>query len=144
MGVELVARPTIPQAALDAFVKAIREGATVAEACTAAHIGETTARRYRDSFPEFAQAWADAYEARTDLLEQEAEKRALNRMDPESGRLITFLLRGRRRKVYGDKLEVDATVTAVDLTRARRLQEIAATDPELPVGELIRRLEAGA
>lgn len=125
-----VSRPAIPRSALDVFTARIAAGATVGEACRSARIGRRTAYDYRTDDPEFRASWDAALEASIDALDQEARARALDRADPESARLLQFLLRGRRRHVYGDRLDVSATLTAYTGDQLAAFRRAAALEPE--------------
>lgn len=135
-----LARPSIPAQSLQRFLDALALGATIDEACKRSCIGRSTIYEYRSDDPEFAAAWTEARERAIDVLERELYVRAKDRKDPQSASLLKFALAGYRRQTFGQRVEIDAKVTAVPLDEARRLQELAATRPELTIGELVAEL----
>jgi hypothetical protein len=98
-----------------AFLDSLAEGAPVRAAAQRAGVARSTVYAHRDTDPEFAEAWDDAYMAGNDLLEDEAHRRAVDGVEQPvmyrgqvvasvreySDQLLTFLLRGRRPDVYG-------------------------------------------
>ncbi len=74
-------------------------------ACRAADVTRTTAYRWRDADPVFAEEWAEAMEDHTDLLEATAIDRAIRGTAdrPPSDRLLERLLVARRPHVYSDR-----------------------------------------
>lgn len=62
--------------AREAFIIALRGGATVSGAAVRAGFSRATAYRWRGEDEAFAAAWDDAYETGTDAIEQEAIRRA--------------------------------------------------------------------
>jgi hypothetical protein len=86
----------------DKLLKRLSLGKSVADACRFQKINRSTYYRWRDSDPDFKQAADDAIEDGTDLLEDYALQRAL---DGESDTLAIFLLKGRRREKYGDRVD---------------------------------------
>ncbi len=63
------------------FLDALREGRSVAAAAQAADISRRTPYRWRQEDEEFAAAWDDAFDAGTDLMEDEAKRRAIEGVD---------------------------------------------------------------
>lgn len=102
------------------FLKALRETRSVAAAAMRAGIDRQTAYNHRRDDPAFAADWETVHEAITDDLEKAAIARAVDGVEePEfyrgqvvgttvrySDSLLQFLLRGRRREVYGDRTEI--------------------------------------
>jgi hypothetical protein len=102
------------------FLRALREERSVTAACLRAGIDRTAAYRHRRDDAEFAEAWRGVDTAITDDLEREAIRRAVDGVEePEfykgeivgstrrySDSLLQFLLKGRRREVYGDRTEL--------------------------------------
>src|SRR4051812_36233108 len=74
------------------FLDALASGFSVSAAASAAGMGRQTAYDLRKRDPEFAVAWEDAIESETDLLEDEARRRALEGSDL----LLIFQLKTRR------------------------------------------------
>lgn len=89
-------------------------GKSVSAACKLEGIGRTAYYEWRKQDPAFAEAADEAIEQGTDRLEDEAMRRALNRKSP-SDTLLIFLLKARRREIYGDKQAVEQSGN-VDLT----------------------------
>lgn len=140
------------------IVDALRGGAFPSEICQAIDMRTETYRRWRESDKEFDAACADAIEHHLDTIEKEAVRRAVQGvedvvvsqgrvvMDPASpgkplkqrrysDTLIQFILKGRRRDVYGDKVETHQT-HAFDLSSARdelaRKMGVVALPPPVP------------
>lgn len=85
-----------------AFLTAIGAGFSVSHACNAARIARSAAYAWRREDPEFAAAWDEACEQGTDLLEDEARRRAM----AQSDLLLIFLLRARRPANYREQRAV--------------------------------------
>src|SRR5829696_7099857 len=95
--------PTFPNPKLEEeFLNLLREGNSVSAASQAHHIGRPTVFTWKRDSEEFAAAWEDAMEASIDGLEDLARQRAKEGSDT----MIIFLLKSRRRKVYGVQNEV--------------------------------------
>jgi hypothetical protein len=113
-----------------AFLRALALRGTVVAACAAAGIGRTHAYRMKEQDRAFSDAWAEAMQDHADLLEIEADRRAVEGVprkkftsrgepviDPETKRqyierdysdqLLMFRLRGERPQKYR-KLEAAA------------------------------------
>jgi hypothetical protein len=111
-----------------AFLAAIQAcGGNVTRACEAADVSRKEAYLRREKDPDFAQEWDAAQERVTDLLEEEAVFRATDGREEvvgvsktgvpitsvkRSDRLLEFLLKGRRRALYGDRAGVQVQFTA--------------------------------
>jgi hypothetical protein len=122
------------------FLASLREGHTVSHACKDAGITPSTAYQARGVDPDFFAEWDDALETGTDLLEEEAWRRA-KEGTPEpvfyqgeivghvvkfSDNLLLELLRSRRPEKYRQRQDNrhagDARpLSAEDLDLARRL-----------------------
>jgi hypothetical protein len=87
------------------FLGALRSGLSVTRACHHAGVGRTAAYDYRKGDEAFARAWDEALEAGTDCLEEIAYKRA----EEGSDALLIFLLKTRRREVYGNVVRQEHT-----------------------------------
>ena len=108
------------QADWDLFIATLSETADVSESCATARITRHSCYQKRSKDKEFAQRWDDALDVGMVKLEEEAVRRALKGVPKPvfykgqkiadvlefSDTLLCFLLRGRMRKVYGDKQEV--------------------------------------
>lgn len=106
-----MARPKKTEDQRTLFLAGLTQGLSVQSACDGAEIGRRTAYNWRDAEPEFAKAWDAAVEAGTDVLEDEARRRAFEGVDEPAGwyqgkpgglvrkysdTLLMFLLNGRR------------------------------------------------
>jgi hypothetical protein len=94
----------------------LSQGHTLAHVREVLGINRVTMYRWRQNEPSFAQAYSDAMEAGTDLIEEEARRRAVEGYDRPvfqggtlvgvvrvySDQLAAMLLRGRRPEVYRD------------------------------------------
>lgn len=146
-----IARPSIPVRALDVFIDGLAEGMTVREACRSANVGYRTMYDYRRDDPEFAARWDSAREESVDRLEAEAQARAMDRTDPDSAKLLTFLLRGRRRQVFGEKVQhehsgaVGLVVADIEAARAAGLRDPEAmARAAAAMAQAVGELEPGA
>ena len=102
------------------FLTGLAEGWSVTKASAAAGISSFSAYKWRRDDEKFAKRWELAVEQGTDRLEDEAFRRAYEGVErpvyqggqlvgtvtERSDRLMEFLLKGRRRSKYGDKLGV--------------------------------------
>lgn len=127
------------------FLDALEQGVTVREAAASAGVGRSTAYEARESDADFASAWDTAYEEGTDVLEQEAFRRAVEgtrgrpvvadgqiiaEVQEYSDTLMTLLLKARRPSRYRERVDVKhsgqiAAPTAAELeaNRAAGLDE---------------------
>lgn len=103
-----------------AFLRALNSGLTVRDA--AKEIGITSVSLYalRKRDEDFALAWEEAYEQGTDILEKEAERRAVKGVKEGiyhqgkriatvrkySDVLLIFLLKGRRPRKFRDNVDI--------------------------------------
>lgn len=99
------------------FLEKLRTTANVSRSTKEAGISRTEAYRERYRTHAFREAWDDAIEEGLDYLEEEARRRAFDGYEKpiyQSGELVghvreysdtlmIFLLKGRRREVYGDR-----------------------------------------
>jgi hypothetical protein len=144
------------------FLEGLAKGLSATGAAQLAGVARHSVYRWRAADPEFAKAWDDAIEAGTDILEDEVLRRALEGTQEPAismGKVVfqdgaplllrkyadglaQFLLRGRRREKYSDRVQQDvkleATVSALDGRSARdvvteRLAQLAErVAPALP------------
>jgi hypothetical protein len=105
------------------FLDGLASGLSVAGAAREAGVHRATPYGWREADPEFAQAWDVAREAGTDLLEDEAWRRAydgterpvyqqgglVGKTREHSDLLLIFLLKGRRPEKYRDNSKVELT-----------------------------------
>lgn len=82
----------------DRFLEALKDTILVYKACEVAHISRQTAYNHKADFPEFGAQWDAIIEKRVDDLEKVAFKRA----EEGSDTMLIFILKSRRRKIYGD------------------------------------------
>lgn len=101
------------------FLEQLALGKSPASACKACDLGYTTVQEWRRADANFAEQWAEAVEHGVDLLEDEARRRAyegcekpvfqggvqVGRIVEFSDTLMTVLLKGRRKKVFADRVE---------------------------------------
>ncbi len=100
------------------FLEALHNGASISSAAKSAAYGRTSIYQWRKDNPDFAFAWDEAVDCGTDLLEDEALRRAKDGVDEPrfyegkvcgyvrrySDTLIIFLLKARRPEKYRDRL----------------------------------------
>ena len=131
---------------LDRFLVELAEGHTVKTAATLARLGHTAVYARRTSDPVFAAAWSDALEQGTQVLEEEARRRALvgvsepvfykgevcGEVQKYSDTLLIFMLKARRPEVYRERVDVSGnvkhehiTIDAIDAEIARLSAELA-------------------
>lgn len=91
-----------------AFIEELRVRGTVYHAARAAGVGRRTTYAWRDKYPEFAQAWDDALEDSTEILEDSMFQRAIAG-DTTAG---IFLLKALRPEKYRDKPPVTIDANA--------------------------------
>ena len=109
------------------FLAALGRGVSVARAAAAAGFSYGFAYKWRAADPEFAARWQEAYEEGTDVLEDEAHRRAVDGVGTPvyyggkkigetrkySDMLLMFLLRGRRPEKYRERLISDFANTGI-------------------------------
>jgi hypothetical protein len=114
------------------FLDALAAGWSVKKAAEAIGIARRTAYDWKKENEDFAKRWDDAAEAGTDLLEDEAVRRAVEgvprpvfyqgqivgSIQEYSDFLLMAQLKARRRKKYSDRQEqhVSAAVRVVEIT----------------------------
>jgi hypothetical protein len=114
------------------FLAALAAGWSVTKAAEAIGIARRTAYDWRDTGADFAKLWDDAVEAGTDLMEDEAVRRAVEgvprpafyqgqivgSIQEFSDFLLDRQLRARRKAKYSDRVEsaVSAAVRVVEIT----------------------------
>lgn len=119
------------------FLDGLRRGFSVSLAASAAGVGRSTVYDWRLDCSIFAEQWDDAKEEGTDLLEDEAWRRAVTGIDKHVGfyqgvsnvtvkeysdTLLILLLKSRRRSKFGDKLETDSEASvSVNLNEEDRV-----------------------
>ncbi len=107
------------------FLDALAEGLSVTGAAARVKLGRSTVYEWRDTDSDFATAWDKAIEAGTDILEDEARRRAYERVEEPvhyqgervdtirrySDTLLIFMLKGRRPGKFRDNAAVEVTGT---------------------------------
>ena len=105
------------------FLNALATGSPVAVAATAAGIGYRTAFEWREGDQEFARRWEEAYKAGTDVMENEARRRAFEGFEEPvfhqgqvcghvrkfSDNLLMFLLKARDPDRFKDRVSNELT-----------------------------------
>ncbi len=107
-----------PEAARDAFLSALARTGNISLACKVARIHRQTAYEWRQTEPLFETAWQDALKDATDVLEQEARRRAVEGtkkpvyqggqhvgdIQEFSDTLLIFLLKGAAPEKYRERM----------------------------------------
>lgn len=115
-----------------AFLKSLAKLGNVTRACQAAKIGRAAAYAMYEKTASFAKAWDEALEEATDLLEDEARRRAergvrqpiyqggllVGYKQVYSDTLLTLLLKANRPNKYKDRAAYDHTTNGHDLPGA--------------------------
>lgn len=81
------------------FFDGLSESGIVSAACQKARISRKTVYQYKRENEEFARRWAEAEQLGLSVLEDVAAKRAIKSSDT----LLIFLLKHRKKDVYGDQ-----------------------------------------
>jgi hypothetical protein len=103
----------------DAFLAHLAETGILSDAAAAAGVDRSNVFRRRQDDPEFAQAVEQAIDMAADKLEAEARRRALEGVEEPvyqggqlvgtkrvySDSLLALLLKGRRKKVFAERIE---------------------------------------
>lgn len=124
----------------EAFLDALAAGLTVREACHASGLGRTRLYELRAEDVGFAADWDRAEAEGTEVLEQEARRRAVEGVDEPvfhrgevvgavrkySDTLLIFLLKGRKPEVYRDNVHV---TRELDEAAIEALAEKHGVDP---------------
>ncbi len=111
---------TLPEQ-YEVFFARLAEFANVSKACVAANLSRDHVYDVRRANKEFARRWDEAFDIGYDAMEEEAQRRAYEGVDKPiykngflvdvvketSDSLMMFLLKGRRRRVFGDKQEIN-------------------------------------
>ena len=127
------------------FLEALSEGLNVREACRRAGTHPSTVYNHRAADEAFRACWNRAMERGTELLEQEAVRRAYHGVEKPvfykgeqcgtvqdySDSLLMFVLRARRPELYRDKDRADTNVNITtnvqaNVTTARAIREMVA------------------
>jgi len=117
----------------DMFLEALASTANVTEACEITGVGRSAAYDWRREDDEFRAAWDASLDVGVGVLEDEAVRRAVKGVDKPvyqggqmvgtvreySDTLLIFLLKGRKREMYGDRTQLNhsGTLTLESLVR---------------------------
>jgi hypothetical protein len=107
------------------ILDALREGYSVAGACRAAKVGRTAAWEWRNADETFAAEWDDAILEGSEVLEDEARRRAFAGTDKPvyqggqmvgtireySDTLLIFMLKGRMPEKYRERTQTEVSGT---------------------------------
>ena len=100
-------------------------GDSISKACQAAGIGRRTVYEWRGDDKKFAAEWEEAVETGTDVLEDEAIKRAKDGSDV----LLIFMLKARRPEKFKDRQHHEHTGKGDQPINYRNVSEM--TDQEI-------------
>jgi len=106
------------------FLDELAAGNSVTSGARLISVSTVALYKLRHNDAEFASKWAEALESGTDILEDEAVRRAKDGSDT----LLIFLLKGRRPAKYREHVRV--TVTEVD-----KMIDMACEEHNLPLPE---------
>lgn len=120
----------------DRLLSKLAQGWSITAACKAEKIGRQTYYDWRNDDPAFAAAADVAIEAGTDLLEDEANRRAVGLNGSDT--LLIFLLKARRPDKYRERHTIDINV------QIRKKAEQLAERLGVPVDDVIAEAEAVA
>lgn len=124
------------------FLAQLNLAPNVAAACRAANIDRTTAYSHKQDDPEFSAAWDAALELSLDEAEGELHRRAVlgyekpvyqggelvGHLQEYSDTLLIFMLKSRRRPIYGERLAIEIDYSNMSDEQLRRLA--AGEDPK--------------
>ena len=111
------------------ILQALATGASVTAAVKKASVSRASAYTWRDDDPAFRDAWDMAIESGTDLMEDEARRRAVKgvakpvyqggqrvgAVQEYSDTLLIFLLKGRRPEKFRDRVEHSGRISLEEL-----------------------------
>jgi hypothetical protein len=120
------------------FLETLRRTGNVTAACGVARLPRETAYFWRSHNPEFAEAWDAALEQGLDALEDEVMRRAKDGVEEPvfykgavvgetkrySDTLAMFVLKSKRREVWGDRQTVDMRHDWAGLTVEQRVAKV--------------------
>jgi hypothetical protein len=148
------AEPLFPELANPrqrAFLTAYRETGNVRLACTVSHVGRSSHYRWLDEDPAYRGALELAREDAADVLEAEAQRRAVEGVEKPTGwyqgkaggyvreysdLLLIFLLKGARPEKYKDRLELKGGLASIDYSRLSDEQLQRISNGEHPMAVL--------
>ena len=152
-------RPDLRAERLAKFIVLLSQTGNVAHAARLAKVDYSAIYKYKKTNSDFNLVFEEALDIGTDLAEGELFRRAVQGWDEKvfgpkgysglvhkySDTLLIFLLKGRRRKTYGDTLKHQGDpdnplfINADNLTRDELLAEIAATSERLGLAGLLAK-----
>lgn len=112
---------------MEQFINELRRGASVSSAANFIAVSRTTVYEHREQNDEFKAEWEDAIEEGTDLLEDEARRRAAEGWDEPvfykgeqqgtvrkySDTLLIVLLKARRPEKYRERMDLTTQGNAI-------------------------------
>ena len=132
------------------FLAALAEGHSPTGAARLARISRSQVTHWRDTDPVFAECWAQAYQAGTEFMEEEAHRRAVfgteepvwyqgvqvGTVRKPSDRLMELMLKARAPEKYRER--VDVQHTAVPLSPEQlQAARAAALSPEVEAAQRV-------
>ena len=123
------------------FITELRRESTVFHAAQHARISRKTAYKWQESDPDFAEAWADALQDATDVMEHSVYHQALN-----GDTLLKMFWLKKHRPEYRDKTTIDITVVQSEIDQ--RMQQLglkqlpSATTEFIPANLQAQSVEA--
>lgn len=108
------------------FLEGLSQGLSITSAAARASVSRRVVYQHREADPAFAKAWAEAYEAGTDRLEDAMRAKALQ---PQGFLANIAMLRARRPEKWGERQQqqqqhqegVNITINAPDLEQLAKL-----------------------
>jgi hypothetical protein len=110
------------------FITELRRESTVFHAAQHARISRKTAYKWQELDPDFAEAWSDALQDATDVMEHSVYHQALN-----GDSLLKMFWLKKHRPEYRDKMTID--ISAVNEEIQERMRQMEAK------GEMVNRLQ---
>lgn len=89
------------------FLDALAKTGNISQSAAIARVQRKTVYVWREDDVEFAASWFDCEEAGVDALEAEAKRRALESSDV----LLIFMLKSKRRAIFGERQQIEHTGT---------------------------------
>ncbi|HKA18802.1 MAG TPA: terminase [Blastocatellia bacterium] len=145
-----------------AFLALLRRGCTVSYAIQTLGLARRAPYTHREKSRKFAQQWAEAIEAGTDFLEDEARRRAVDgvtkpvfyqglecgSVQEYSDGLLQFLLKGRRPEKFRDNINLDVSCAIQveycnDWRRTQRVIEAEAEAVDVQAAPAAKALVGG-
>ena len=138
------------------FCEALATGVTVETAAKSVGMSRSGAYKQRESDPTFAEAWQAAYDASTELLEQECFQRAVGREEPVLGKdgevhyvkkhsdlLLIFLLKARKPRVCRETVDLNISEKRHIIVELLQVVKDEATGKLVLADDTVPLLSAG-